>query len=69
MGSRNDADKASHDKAIAGHSVEALRAILKDLSTRKLWNRKDHETRWLMDRRAAVIRRMDRENLLGKVAA
>lgn len=49
-------DAAEHDRAVDGHSVETLCAMAKDLGARGAYDRRDHEHRWIMGRRAAVLR-------------
>ena len=47
---------AEHDKAIAGHSLDTLQAMATDLGGRNAHDRRDHEHRWVMGRKAAVLR-------------
>ena len=53
--------KRQHDGAVAGYGEELCLAILADLGKRAAWNRKDPEHRWVMERKAAVLRKLDRE--------
>jgi hypothetical protein len=62
---RDAKDAAEHDKAIDGLSWETLLAIARDLGARHAHDRRDHEHRWIMGRRAAVLRKLatlDHEN-------
>lgn len=56
--SRAAKDAAEHDRAIEGHSEETLCAMAKDLGGRVAHDRRDHEHRWVMGRRAAVLRKL-----------
>ena len=51
-------DAAEHDRAIDGHSEETLCAMAADLGARNAFDRRDHEHRWVMGRRAAVLRKL-----------
>lgn len=51
-------DAAEHDRAVDGHTVETLCAMAKDLGARTAYDRRDHEHRWVMGRRAAVLRKL-----------
>lgn len=51
-------DAAEHDRAIEGHSEETLCAMAKDLGARNAHDRRDHEHRWIMGRKAAVLRKL-----------
>lgn len=51
-------DALEHDKCIAGYSEETLRAAARDLGQRLANNRKDPEQRWVMARKAAVLRKL-----------
>lgn len=55
---REAKDAREHDKAIEGLSRETLEAISKDLGARHAYDRRDHEHRWIMGRRAAVLRKL-----------
>ena len=57
---REAKDAAEHDKAIEGLGVETLLAIAKDLGARHAHDRRDHEHRWIMGRRAAVLRKLSK---------
>ena len=56
--SRDAKDAREHDKGIEGLGVETLRAIAADLGARTAYDRRDHEHRWIMGRRAAVLRKL-----------
>lgn len=56
--SRAAKDAAEHDRAIDGHSEETLCAMAVDLGARNAFDRRDHEHRWVMGRRAAVLRKL-----------
>ena len=51
-------DAKEHDKAVEGHSMETLRAMAADLGARNAHDRRDHEHRWIMGRKAAVLRKL-----------
>lgn len=51
-------DALEHDKCIEGYSEETLRAAARDLGKRLASNRKDPEQRWVMARKAAVLRKL-----------
>lgn len=51
-------DAAEHDKAIEGHSEETLCAMARDLGARHAHDRRDNEQRWVMGRKAAVLRKL-----------
>lgn len=55
---RSAKDAHEHDKAIEGHSLETLCAMAKDLGARNAHDRRDHEHRWIMGRKAAVLRKL-----------
>jgi hypothetical protein len=57
---REAKDAREHDKAIEGLSIETLEAIQRDLGARHVHDRRDHEHRWVMGRRAAVLRLLAR---------
>jgi len=48
----------NHDKAIEEYSLDLLLDIYGDLGRRVVHNMKDPEHRWIMSRRAAVLRRL-----------
>jgi len=52
-----------HDKNVRGLSPETVIAAAKDLGRRRYHDRKDPEHRWGMARKAALLRRIDREKL------
>lgn len=57
-------EAAEHDRAVANFEAETLIEIAADLGRRSAWNRKDPEQRWVMARRAAVLRKLSREGAL-----
>lgn len=48
---------AEHDRAVRDYDAETLAAAYDDLDSRSAWNRKDPEHRWIMARKAALLRR------------
>lgn len=50
-------EQAEHDRAVANYGPTLLQSVFDDLSKRNAWNRKDHEQRWIMARKAACVRR------------
>jgi hypothetical protein len=54
------AEAIAHDKAVATLSQETLLAAAKDLGQRRAHDRKDPEQRWVMARKAALLRRLSR---------
>ena len=55
----NNARRANeHDRAIADYGIPLLRVLAEDLGKRFAHDRKDPEQRWVMDRKAAVLRRL-----------
>ena len=57
-GRRDAAEAAQHDKWVATLSPATLQAVAKDLANRCPHDRRDPEQRWLMGRKAAVLRRL-----------
>ena len=53
---RDAKEAAEHDKAVSGLKLETALAMAKDLGGRPAHDRRDHEQRWVMGRRAAVLR-------------
>jgi hypothetical protein len=51
-------EAAEHDKAVRDYTPHTVEAAWNDLAGRECWNRKDPEHRWIMSRRAAVLRRL-----------
>lgn len=49
-------EAAEHDKAVADYSPQLLQSTWEDLNARQAWDRKDPEHRWIMARRAALMR-------------
>lgn len=54
-------EQAQHDKAVATYEEETLLAAAADLGARKVHDRRDLEHRWVMARRAAVLRLLDQK--------
>ncbi len=50
-------EAASHDAFLRDYSPETLQAAWEDLKDRPAWDKKDQEHRWVMARRAALLRR------------
>lgn len=57
-------EAADHDNAVATLNPSIVIAAANDLSRRHAHNRKDPEQRWVMGRKAALLRRIYREELL-----
>lgn len=57
-------DAAAHDKAIRDYDEETLLTAATDLGKRRVFDRKDPEHRWVMNRRAALLRELDRKGAL-----
>ena len=53
---RDAKEAAEHDRAVSGLKLETALAMAKDLGGRPAHDRRDHEQRWVMGRRAAVLR-------------
>lgn len=53
-------EDAQHDRAIAAYSESLLASTFADLGSRRAFNRRDPEQRWVMARRAAIARRLIR---------
>ena len=51
-------DAAAHDKAIADYEGDLLVAAGEDLMGRRAWDFKNPEHRWVMGRRAAILRKL-----------
>ncbi len=56
--SREAKAAAEHDRAVSGCSPAALAAMAKDLGARHVHNLRDPESRWVLGRRAAVLRKL-----------
>lgn len=56
-------EKESHDKNVRGLRDETLLAAMKDLGGQRLFDRKNPETRWKLERRAALQREILRRRL------
>lgn len=57
----NDADQ--HDREARRLSDGTLQAAAADLCSRKVWDQKDPESRWVLARKAALLRELRRRNL------
>jgi hypothetical protein len=60
LASNNERRANVHDQAVAGYGVELLTCVAADLGKRFAVDRKDPEQRWIMDRKAAVMRRLSK---------
>ena len=58
-----NAEMAKHDDAARALSDHAVLAACIDLWARKVHNRRDQEQRWILERRAALLREVKRRNL------
>jgi hypothetical protein len=61
-----DADKieaGKHDRQARELSDGALVAAANDLLSRKVWDKRDPEQRWVLARRAALLREVNRRRL------
>ena len=56
-------EKDTHDKNVRGLRDETLLAAMKDLGNQRLHDRRDQETRWKLERRAALQREILRRRL------
>lgn len=56
-------EAAEHDKNVALLEPTTVLAAAKDLGRRRYHDRRDPEHRWGMARKAALLRRIARENL------
>lgn len=50
------AEAAEHDRAVANYGPELLQAAYRDLRARSVHDPKNPEHRWIMSRRAALLR-------------
>ena len=57
LSSIQDREAAEHDKFVACYNAETVEAAWYDLNERVAFDRKNHEHRWVMNRRAALARR------------
>jgi hypothetical protein len=62
-GDPDAAEAACHDKAVRPLGNLTLTAAAADLCHRRLWNRRDPESRWILSRRAALLRELIRRRL------
>lgn len=63
-----DPDAAGHDAAVRTLSDHALRAAAADLCSRTVWDKRDPEARWVLGRRAALLREGSRRGLASSVS-
>lgn len=49
-------EAAEHDRAVRDYTPETVEAAYFDLDARRAWDKKDHEHRWIMARKAALLR-------------
>jgi hypothetical protein len=57
-------EQAEHDHAIEQYGVEMCKNTLADIDRHKPFDRKNPEHRWLMSRRAAILRKLVKLNAL-----
>ncbi len=50
-------EAAEHDRNVRDYSAQTLEAAFEDLKGRVVFEKKDPEHRWVMNRRAALVRR------------
>lgn len=58
--SAEEREAADHDSWVQGYEPDTLRAMARDLCARKVHNRRDPAHRWIMSRRAAILRALVR---------
>jgi len=58
-----DPDMEDHDKEARRLGNQTLIAAAEDLAARLVWDRKDPEARWILGRRAALLREIRRRGL------
>ena len=56
-------DMDEHDRQVRPMANQTLIAAAEDLCARKVWDKKDPETRWVLGRRAALLREIRRRGL------
>jgi hypothetical protein len=49
-------EAAEHDRAVRDYAPHTVEAAWNDLAGRECWDRKNHEHRWVLARRAALRR-------------
>jgi len=57
---------ADHDKEARRLPDQTLIAAAEDLNSRTVWDRRDPEQRWILQRRAALLREIRRRRLTEK---
>jgi len=57
---------ADHDKEARRLGNQTLIAAAEDLNARIVWDRKDPEQRWILQRRAALLREIRHRGLTAK---
>jgi cobalamin biosynthesis Mg chelatase CobN len=63
-----DPEMTDHDREARRLSDKTLIAAALDLNRRKVWDKKDPESRWVLGRRAALLREINRRRLTEKDA-
>ena len=58
-----DPEMEDHDKEARRLRDQTLIAAAEDLTGRTVWDRKDPEQRWILQRRAALLREIRRRGL------
>jgi hypothetical protein len=58
-----DPEMTDHDREARRLGNQTLIAAAEDLTGRTVWDRKDPEQRWILHRRAALLREIQRRNL------
>ncbi len=56
-------EAAEHDRNVAGLPPATVIAAARDLCARRVFNHRDPESRWILSRRAALLRRIRDEHL------
>lgn len=56
-------EKDTHDRMVKGLTDETLKAAAKDLFNRKVHDRRNPEHRWILERRAALLRQLEHRRL------
>jgi len=56
-------EKDAHDRNVSDLSDDTLKAAAKDLFNRKVHDRRNPEHRWILERRAALLRELERRRL------
>jgi hypothetical protein len=61
-----DPEMTDHDREARRLGNQTLIAAAEDLAARTVWDRKDPEQRWILQRRAALMREIARRRLTPK---